>query len=163
MTSAIIQKATAADAPAVWAIRNAAIRRACRGFYDEALLDRWTAGEPEAPFASFVADLFYVARADGRIVATGAVDLAPGRVDGIFVHPDWMGQGVGRQVVLFLVDRARAAGLAELRLDATLNAAPFYRRCGFDGAARGIYHSPRGFDLPCVPMALRLGPRPPSA
>jgi GNAT superfamily N-acetyltransferase len=154
-----LRKATAADASAAWEIRNAAIRHACRGFYDDDLLARWTAGEMPEEFAAFVAEHFYVAVVNEKVVGTGAVNLGTGQVDAIFVLPDWMGQGIGRQMIAFLVDRARSAGLAELKLESTLNAAPFYRRCGFVGDVRGTYQSPRGFSLPCYPMTMKIGPR----
>lgn len=156
-----LRKATAADAPAAWEIRNAAILQACAGFYDADLLRRWTAGEKPDSFGAFVERLFYVAEVNQEVVGTGAVNLENGQVDGIFVRPDWMGQGIGKRMIAFLVDRARAAGLTELRLESTLNAAPFYRRCGFVGDALGTYQSPRGFTMPCYPMTKRIaGPAP---
>ncbi|MGA2069083.1 MAG: hypothetical protein ABSG86_29280, partial [Thermoguttaceae bacterium] len=33
-----------------------------------------------------------------------------------------------------------------------LNAAEFYRSCGFVGEAIGLYQSPRGITLDCIPM-----------
>ena len=151
-----LRKAKAADAGAVWAIRSAAIRHACRGFYEDDLLARWTAGEMPDSFAAFVEHLFYVAEVNQEVVGTGAVNLENGQVDGIFVRPDRMGQGIGKQMIAFLVARARVAGLAELRLDSTLNAAPFYRRCGFVGDVLGAYQSPRGFSMPCYPMTMTI-------
>lgn len=52
---------------------------------------------------------------------------------------------------------ARSAGLAEIRLDASLNAAPFYRSLGFSGDEVSLYHSPRGFSLACIPMVKFIG------
>ncbi len=49
-----IRKATADDAAAAWAIRNAAIRHACKGFYADDLLEQWTAGEVTGQFVEFV-------------------------------------------------------------------------------------------------------------
>jgi len=153
------RKATAADAAAAWEIRNAAIRHACRGFYEDDLLKRWTAGEMPEEFIAFVAELFYVTAVNQEVVGTAAVNLGIGQVDAIFVLPEWMGKGVGRQMIAFLVKRARSAGLTELKLESTLNAAPFYRRCGFVGDVIGTYQSPRGFSMPCYPMTMKIGPR----
>ncbi|MBG8559463.1 N-acetyltransferase [Pseudomonas sp. FBF18] len=56
------------------------------------------------------------------------------------------------QMLAFLEALARNLGLAQVNLDATLNAAAFYRQCGYVGEATALYHSPRGIDLACVPM-----------
>jgi len=147
-----IRKATADDAAAAWEIRNAAIRHACKGFYAEGLLEQWTAGEMTDEFVEFVVQQFYVATVDSDVVGTGFVDLREGRVDAVFVRPVMMGQGIGKRIVAFCEDLGRFAGLTELKLDSTLNAAPFYRRCGFVGDVIGVYRSPRGITLDCIPM-----------
>ena len=151
-----IRKATADDAAAVWAIRNAAIRHACPGFYADDLLERWTAGELTDGFVEAVAQQFYVATTNGIVVGTGFVNLEDGQLDAILVRPDMMGQGIGRRIVAFCEELGRRAGLRRLKLDATLNAAPFYRRCGFVGEAIGIFQSPRGIALDCIPMTKEI-------
>jgi GNAT superfamily N-acetyltransferase len=151
-----IRKATANDAPAAWAIRNAAIRRACKGFYADDLLEQWTAGEMTHEFVEFVVRQFYVATVSGVVVGTGFIDLGNGRLDAVFVRPDMMGKGIGKRIVAFCEDLGRSAGLSELKLDSTLNAAPFYRRCGFAGDVVGVYRSPRGISLDCICMTKRI-------
>ena len=151
-----IRKATADDAAAAWDIRNAAILHAYKGFYAEELLATWTEGNPTDRFVQCVVEQFYVATADDRIVGTGAIDVARGKLDAVFVHPHVMGRGIGKQIVLFLESVGRAAGLTRLTLDSTLNAAPFYRRLGFVGEAVGAYESPRGIVLDCIPMTKLL-------
>lgn len=64
--------------------------------------------------------------------------------------------GVARRMMTHLEQIAREAGLPEMKLNSTLNAAAFYRRCGFDGDAVSTYHSPRGFQLDCIPMTKNL-------
>ena len=49
-------------------------------------------------------------------------------------------------------------GLRKLTLDSTLNAAAFYRSCGFVGDSIGVYNSPRGIALDCIPMEKELSP-----
>lgn len=153
---ATIVKATAADAAEAWQLRNQAILRACKGFYDDSLLARWTAGEMTAAFEAFVDRHLYAATLERKMLGTGAVDLDDGKVDAVFVHPDWMGLGIGARIIRHLSELARHAGLKELWLESTLNAAPFYRRCGFAGDTVGTYQSPRGLTLPCVPMRMKI-------
>jgi GNAT superfamily N-acetyltransferase len=153
-----IRKANAEDAAAAWEIRRGAILCHCQGHYPAEKLAKWTDGQFDEGFVRFVVEELYVAVEDGQVVATGMIDCGTGRVDAVFVRPDRMRQGVGRQMMELLEDLARDAGLAELSLDATLNAAPFYRRHGFVGETVSLYQSPRGFTLDCVPMKKSLRP-----
>lgn len=68
--------------------------------------------------------------ADGRPIGTGR--LAPtGKLGRMAVLRDWRGRGVGRAMLLRLVDAARAAGLAEIVLHAQVDAERFYAADGF--------------------------------
>lgn len=93
---------------------------------------------------------------DGHVVGTGMINLESSKVDAIFVHPSHVRAGIGRQLLFYLERLAADAGLAELCLDSTLNAAPFYRKCGFIGDSISQYMSPRGISLDCIPMIKTL-------
>jgi GNAT superfamily N-acetyltransferase len=139
------------------AIRTAAIRHGGKGFYADEILEQWTAGDMPDEFVEFFVRQFYVAVVDGIVVGTGSVDLENGKVDGIFVRPDMMGRRIGKRLVALCEELGRRAGLKCLTLQATLNAAPFYRRCGFVGEVIGVYQSPRGFSMDCFPMTKWIG------
>jgi GNAT superfamily N-acetyltransferase len=151
-----IRKACADDAAAAWEIRNAAIRSQCPGHYPAETLAIWTAGEVTEGFVRSVVEKFYVASVDDAVVGTGMINCRSGKLDAIFVRPDMMRRGIGRQLVAFLEQVARAAGLTQLTLEATLNAAAFYRSCGFVGETPGTCNSPRGISLACIPMTKSL-------
>ena len=152
----VIRKAERGDAIAAWDLRNAAILAQCTGHYAEEQLSVWTAGEMTDDFVETVAQHWYVATVDGTVVGTGMLDCTTGQVDAIFVRPDHMGCGVGRAILTHLECFAAKSGLRRLTLDSTLNAAPFYRQCGFVGDQRSMYKSPRGILLACIPMAKQL-------
>ena len=151
-----IRKARKDDAQEVWDVRNAAILGLCTGYYSQDDLALWTQGELTRKFTEAVEDSFYVAVIDDRVVGTGMIDLESGKLDAIFVHPSFMREGIGRQMLLFLERLARDASLTRLFLDSTLNAAAFYRTCGFVGDAVAKYQSPRGITLACIPMTKTL-------
>lgn len=68
--------------------------------------------------------------ADGRPIGTGR--LAPsGRIGRMAVLGDWRGRGVGRAMLLRLLDAARAAGLGDVMLHAQVDAERFYAADGF--------------------------------
>jgi len=122
------------------------------------MLRIWTSGELSEDFIIDVEKRFYVAAYNDQVVGTGMIDIETGQLDAIFVHPTRMRNGIGRKIVNHLEDIAIKHGLETLSLESTLNAAPFYRACGFEGNEIGKYHSPRGISLDCVPMAKHISP-----
>ena len=156
MTTIQIRKAAREDAADAWRIRREAILHQCTSHYPRADLEAWTSDDLSEEFSRIVAEHFHVAVLDEQIVGTGLVDLRTGKMDAIFVSPSFMGTGIGRAMMLHLEGLALSAGLKRLHLDATLNAAPFYRSLGFQGDAVSIYQSPKGISLPCIPMVKAL-------
>lgn len=65
-----------------------------------------------------------------RPIGTGRL-MPDGRIGRMAVLRDWRGRGVGRALLLRLVDAARDAGLRELSLHAQVDAEPFYAAEGF--------------------------------
>lgn len=148
----MIRKATRNDAQAILDIRVAAIRAQCRGFYSTEVIDVWMGGDLTEQFALWVESSFHMAVEGDRVLGCGSIDVHAGQIDSIFVLPDLMRKGIGRQLLACLENTAVAAGLDQLVLNSTLNAVPFYRKCGYEGNAVAVYSSPRGFSLDCVPM-----------
>ncbi len=174
-----IRKATQQDAKACWDIRNAAIKQGCSGFYDAKDLAIWTDGELTQTFSRTVAAHFYVAEiwadeADtdtqnsyvlnsteqiGKVVGTIMLNEPYAQLEALFVSSNVMGLGVGKQLLRFIETKAFNLGLAQLRLESTLNAVDFYRHCGFGGEGleeEAIYCSPRGILLECKVMYKNL-------
>ncbi|GAB6197508.1 GNAT family N-acetyltransferase [Lysobacter xanthus] len=66
----------------------------------------------------------------GRPIGTGR--LAPnGKIGRMAVLAEWRGRGVGRSMLMRLVDAGRASGLAEVTLHAQVDAERFYAADGF--------------------------------
>jgi ribosomal protein S18 acetylase RimI-like enzyme len=149
-----IEKAQAEDAEAVWALRSNALRTQCAGHYDADLLTAWAGSSMPDGFAKTVADGFHVIREDDNkhIVACGLIVLEKGSIEALFVDPATFRKGYGRAMLQHLETLARQYGLSRLTLKATLNAAGFYRACGFTGDAIGKHQSPSGLELDCVLM-----------
>lgn len=152
----LIRKATIADDQSVFDIRIAAINSQCIGYYAPGDLEKWTAGTMSAHFVKMVEDLGYVATVKDVVVGTGMIDLGSGQIEAIFVQPLLMGCGIGRRMMSYLEYLAIAAGLTQLRLDSTLNAASFYRGVGFVGDTVSKYKSQSGILLDCIPMVKDL-------
>lgn len=94
--------------------------------YREALL-----ANPDAinvPHAQIANGQVIVAELDGEIAGFAAV--VGGELDGLFVEPDWWGQGIGRALVDAAAHEARKRGLS-LTVIANPSARLFYESCGF--------------------------------
>ncbi|RQS65470.1 N-acetyltransferase [Burkholderia sp. Bp8963] len=151
-----IRKANCDDVLDAWDIRKASVHAGCSEHYPKATLSAWVDGTPTDKWAGIVERDFYVVVDQGLVVGTGMLTLASGQVDAIFVRPSFMGRGIGRKMLGFLEALAVDHGLAAMRLDATLNAAPFYCRCGWSGDSVSMYRTSRGLELACVPMTKRV-------
>jgi GNAT superfamily N-acetyltransferase len=147
-----IRKAVAGDAQAVFDVRVEAIRTQCRGFYSDAALSSWTSGSVSERFIKNVDQCMHLAVVDGEIAGTGMIDLESGQIDAIFVHPRYTKRGIGRAMVFYLESLAGAAGIDQLNLESTTNAASFYRSLGFAGDEKSVHVSSKGIELECIPM-----------
>ena len=137
MTEIAIAAATAADLPALQALRRQlwpdaddlpALDRA----ESVTLLARETAG-PAIGFAEATTRHDYVNGCDGSPVAF---------LEGLFVAPAWRRQGIARALLEAVAGWARARGLGEIASDALLANEPAYaahRACGFTETERVVY------------------------
>ncbi|WP_341645081.1 GNAT family N-acetyltransferase [Thauera sp. SDU_THAU2] len=71
------------------------------------------------------------ADAGGSVIATGRL-LPDGHIGRMAVDAAWRGRGVGGAVLEALVIEAGARGMAQVLLNAQLQALDFYRRHGFE-------------------------------
>lgn len=147
-----IRRASRCDVSAAFYIRLSAIQHQCRTVYSEQQVHAWTSVPLTDWYADLVENHFHLACISGTPVATGMLDLETGELGAIFVLPEFMHRGIGKAIVDHLEQIGRNAGLAEIHLEATLNAVRFYQCCGFVGREPAIYHSPSGLQLPCMPM-----------
>ncbi len=67
---------------------------------------------------------------DGHSIGTARMQ-ADGHIGRMAVLSDWRNRGVGSALLLMLIERAAAHGLAEVYLDAQTSAASFYHQHGF--------------------------------
>ncbi|WP_339421258.1 MULTISPECIES: GNAT family N-acetyltransferase [unclassified Pseudomonas] len=151
-----IKRATPEDAQVAFDIRLQAIRSQCIGAYTRDQMMLWTRGKAEDGYGVLMDKLFYLGQVNGQAVATGMLDLDNNEVGALFVLPEFTGRGYGKAMLNHLESVARELEIETVVLDATLNAATFYRACGYVGDKQAIYHSPSGLALACIPMTKRL-------
>ena len=137
-----IRRAVAADAQAIGAVFDAAVR------------ERWTylgelARQPMFPpeewdrevAAHAPPNVLLVAEHEGRVIGFTAVHPAQSEMSLLFVHPDCAGRGVGRALLEAAHSALRAAGCSQSRLytdERNTRAIAFYEAAGYrrDGTVR---------------------------
>lgn len=119
-----------ADAPAVSTLIAATMRASNARDYPherlEALIAYFT---PEKLCVLAQERHCLVAFAGGMLIGTAARE--GGMLATFFVASEFQGRGVGTRLLAALESDARAAGLTELRVDASLTGTPFYERRGY--------------------------------
>src|SRR5256886_10540759 len=97
-------------------------------------LENW--GYTRADFVRFLTlspEACFVAEANGRAVGVLTTTTYDGLafLGAVIVSPELRGKGVGKQMMEAALDHLRSTGVRTVRLNAYLNAIPFYERLGF--------------------------------
>ena len=99
---------------------------------------------------------FLIAEEDGDMVGFGVLDQTSAEIEALYVSPKAGRRGIGLELLRKLEERACDLGLLVLRLNASLNAVPFYEKAGFVGHERSMYRLTTGVEIPCVPMSKKI-------
>jgi putative acetyltransferase len=144
-----IRPARPGEGQALYDVTQAAITGLAAGHYAAAQIEHWMGGRDVAHYEQVIAAGAVRVAEDVGIL--GFVDTAPGVLLRLFVRPEAAGLGLGRRLLLLGVEAALQNN--EVRLEATLNAAPFYARHGFVEQGRAIYqHELGGLPVEVVKM-----------
>lgn len=82
--------------------------------------------------ADFAKAHIHVAEKGGKLagMAQLMIEGASAELDKLYIHPDFIGAGIGRALFEWAVRQARDAGAKTMTIDADPDAAAFYRRMG---------------------------------
>ncbi|RXH05411.1 MULTISPECIES: GNAT family N-acetyltransferase [Bradyrhizobium] len=142
------------DAATVFNITLASIRGLAAASYSRAQLENWMGERTPAFYEELIArGRMTICLRNG--VAVGFVDAEPGEVTRLFVLPETAGSGIGRRLLEIGIAQARLGHNGPIRLEATINAEGFYRKCGFRSTGRGYFsHGLGGEPIEIVHMEL---------
>ncbi len=147
-----IRPATAADAEAVFRVTRDSVAGLATTHYTPAQIAGWMGDRTPATYLEGCASgRIHVAEQDGRVV--GFVDAVPGEVTRLFLLPGVARKGLGRALMEVGLQRARAGGAETLRIEATLNAVPFYAKFGFLPVGKGQFGGRTG-DWPPIEVTI---------
>ena len=136
--STAVRLAQPTDAEGISQVILAALRSSNARDYPADVIARVASNfTPEAVLQLLTRRTVLVALQDQEIVATAALDVNV--VRSVFVNPVLQGQGIGRQLMVDIEQRAREAGVTVLSVPSSLTAEPFYTKLGFQ-TVRDVYH-----------------------
>lgn len=92
-----------------------------------------------------------VAEAGEAIAGFAVVHTDDGYLSGIFVDPEYAGEGIGTELLRDLEDELRTVGVDKVTTYAALNAVEFYESCGF---SRGEQIDAGTDDSPEIPAVM---------
>jgi ribosomal protein S18 acetylase RimI-like enzyme len=144
-----IRPAIRADLKAILEINLRAIFETCVSQYALSDLKQWVGDRSENNFEKILESTrLYVAEQNGRSV--GFLNVIPGEILAVYVHPDHQGRGYGKKLLLKGIQEAKQDS-HEVVVFASLNAVAFYEKFGFERQEE-VKDSRHGIDLPMVKM-----------
>jgi putative acetyltransferase len=124
-----------ADAERLLAIKQAAIDAIEGEAYTDEQLSAWQPddGAVEDFRGAVESGQFelLLAEREETIVAYGGLNAPKNRIDAIYVHPEYSGEGIATSLVRQFESRARMGGVPELKIVSSLNARSFYESLGY--------------------------------
>lgn len=148
-----IRKARQDDCQSIGKVHTAAVAGIHTNLYTPEEIQSWSVPkQPESYEESIRSKEFLVAEDDGIIVGFGVLNAETAEVEAVYVSPEAGGHGIGLELLRKLEERAVALGLGVLRLNASLNAVPFYKRAGYVAQEESKYRLSTGLEIACVPM-----------
>lgn len=130
------------------------VAQLCKNDYTPEVIQYWKSSVPaEARLKSIENKTLWVAEVDGKI--GGYLVSVPGELVALFVGSLFAGLGLGRLLGELGIAEASKNSCAEIRLESTLTAVPFYKNLGFREVSTGFFtHGDSDLKIPVVNMIL---------
>ena len=148
-----IRRARQENCRSIGSVHDAAVKRIRTALYTPEEIQAWAVPrKPESYEEAVRSKEFFVAEDDGIIVGFGVLNQEAAEVEAVYVSPSAGRRGIGLEILRKLEESASARGLPRLRLNASLNAVPFYEKAGYIAQERSKYRLLTGVEIACVPM-----------
>jgi len=156
------------DALAMLGVHHAAVQNVDRRHYSDDVIAAWSP-PPDASRRDWLADLIgrdstlctVAVSADEAIVGFCIALPEQGFLKALYVHPDFTGQGIGQGLLQLKETQCRDLGLVALEVNASFNAAAFYRRNGYEALGPVSQHLTDTVAMGAIRMVKRLGSKTP--
>lgn len=147
-----IRKAQPEDCYSIAIVHVEAVKGIDTTLYTPEEIQAWSVPRKPESYAEAISSKEFVVAEDGDIVGFGVLNQETAEVEAVYVTPGVGRRGIGREILRKLEQKASALGLKALRLNASLNAAPFYEKAGYVAQERSKYRLLTGVEIACIPM-----------
>ena len=148
-----IRRARQEDCQSIGNVHSAAVSGIRTDLYTPEEIQAWAVPKKPESYEEYIHSReFFVADEGEVIVGFGVLNPENTVVEPVYVSPLAGRRGIGLALLRKLEERARALGLGVLRLNASLNAVPFYKRVGYVAQEESKYRLSTGVEIACVPM-----------
>ncbi|KIC08332.1 hypothetical protein RA19_20380 [Leisingera sp. ANG-M1] len=146
------RRSGSADAETVFDLVTASVSRLTPAPYPPQVVASWMAGRSPADYLADCSNgEIWIAEAGGRPV--GFSHGVPGEIKRLFVAAGDTGRGAGAGLMQRALEDALPNGSGHVRIEATLNAVPFYAKWGFSETGRGVFPG-RDPNLPQIDVVI---------
>jgi putative acetyltransferase len=101
-------------------------------------------------------ELLFVADVDGQAIGFSALSKIHPLIGAVYVHPDWVRQGVGTKLVAAIEEAAIQRQIRTLRVLSSLTAVPFYRSQNYQSKRSTGFRTQSGVWIPCQLLEKQL-------
>ncbi len=153
----VIRRAKEIDCEAILRVHIRAIREIANSHYTPEEVEAW--GHPRKPehYAESVRNKeFYVAEENGIVIGFGTLNQVQGEIEAVYVSPEIVRRGIGKAILQKLEEWARDLNIKLLKMDASLNAVPFYKSAGYEPQKETKHRLTSGVEIGCVLMTKEL-------
>ena len=152
-----VRRATEEDCEAILRVHSRAIREVAGSHYTLEEIEAWARPrKPEHYVESIRNEEFYVAEEDGAVIGFGTLNQKQGEIEAVYVSPEVVRRGVGKALLQELEEKAKDLGIKSLKMDASLNAVPFYESAGYESQKEMKHRLASGVEIGCVLMTKEL-------
>lgn len=148
-----VRKAQPEDAEAICHVHFASVRTLCVNDYTPEQIEAWVGNlTPEGHRNAIEKKSEIMFVADKKGIITGFYSLFDNEVRAVYVHPDYVHQGVGKLLLEAVEKEAVYQHIEKLQLSASTNAQSFYQACGYKVVEHSFHTLRSGVQIPCVYM-----------
>lgn len=148
-----IRRSRQEDCQSIGNVHAAAVAGIRTALYTPEEIQAWAVPKKRESYEESIRSKeFFVAEENGIIIGFGVLNQESAEVEAVYVSPGAGRRGIGLELLRKLEERAVVLGLGVLRLNASLNAVPFYKRAGYVAQEQSKYRLSTGVEIACVPM-----------
>ncbi len=152
-----IRRAREIDCEAILRVHLRAIREIAKSHYTLEEIEAWARPRKPQHYAESIRNKeFYVAEENGFVIGFGALNQMQGEIEAVYVNPEVVRRGIGNAILQKLEERARGLNIELLKMDASLNAVPFYKSAGYESQKKTKHRLTSGVEIGCVLMTKEL-------